>query len=152
MCEFLKLLDHLNSKVTHPVCILIIMNIAYTLSSVIYLIFFFDFHTNSVNLFSIQIMNVFVWFIVSIVPFFEAATLTTACNTIRMCGHQIVIRPFVYFRTSAEELYAVLNFASSLRMDARLFNIAIHNNYICVIIVIICISILTVGLTINIDF
>lgn len=76
---------------------------------------------------------------------FQAARLTNACSTIRAVGHEIRIRPFVYQTTPGEDLDSILLYTSSLKMCARLFRIPIKGRYLCLLLTIGSISILTLG-------
>lgn len=79
------------------------------------------------------------------VTFFKAARLTNACSMIRAVGHEIRIRPFVYQTTPGEDLDSILLYTSSLKMSAKLFRIPIKGKYLCVLLTIGSISVLTLG-------
>jgi len=64
---------------------------------------------------------------------------------IRAVGHEIRIRPFVYQTTPGEDLDSILLYTSSLKMCARLFRIPIKGRYLCLLLTIGSISILTLG-------
>lgn len=79
------------------------------------------------------------------VTFFQAARLTNACSMIQAVGHEIRIRPFVYQTTPGEDLDSILLYTSSLKMCAKLFRMPIKGKYLCLLLTIGSISILTLG-------
>lgn len=123
----------------------------------------------------VNVMNIVLWILISIAPFiqvgytastihtitlsfvltcadslayvifFQAARLTNACSMIRAVGHEIRIRPFVYQTTPGEDLDSILLYTSSLKMCAKLFRIPIKGRYLCLLLTIGSISILTLG-------
>ncbi|EDS36043.1 conserved hypothetical protein [Culex quinquefasciatus] len=86
----------------------------------------------------------------SIVGFvFKAASLTVTCRQTQSCGHLISIRPFVHRNTSSEELNTVLLYASSLQMSAQLFRVPINAHYLCFLVLVCVIALLTFGMCLS---
>ncbi|KAI4464926.1 hypothetical protein MML48_3g00004672 [Holotrichia oblita] len=73
----------------------------------------------------------------------SAARLSTACETIRSAGHETRVRPFSHQETPRTQLDSILLYSANLRMNAKLFGVAIKKSYlyfyitICVVIIII---------------
>ncbi|XP_055600459.1 uncharacterized protein LOC129749510 [Uranotaenia lowii] len=144
ICEFRKLLHHLNTKISLPVACLALLNVSYTISSIAHL--FRDLDACPIRIFSRTIANVLLWLVISLTPFFQAASLTVTCRQTQTSGHLISIRPFVHRDTSSEELNTVLLYASSLRMSAKLFRMPVTAHYLCFFIFCCTIGLLTFGM------
>lgn len=82
---------------------------------------------------------------------FQAASLTSACESSQTCGHQVRIRSFVHHNTSTAELDSILLFASSLKMNAKLYKMPIHTSHVFFLILCIVIITLTFGMCLNIS-
>ncbi|KAL1399611.1 hypothetical protein pipiens_008067, partial [Culex pipiens pipiens] len=147
ICEFRKLLHHLNTRISLPVACLTLLNLSYTLSSVTHLVQ--DINACPVRVFSFTIANVLLWMVISVTPFFQAASLTVTCRQTQSCGHLISIRPFVHRNTSSEELNTVLLYASSLQMSAQLFRVPINAHYLCFLVLVCVIALLTFGMCLS---
>lgn len=147
--EFRKLLDHLNNKISLPVCFYTVMNLSYALAGMVYLFKDVDFQQNNLQLVILNIANVLLWLLMGLLPFFTASSVTRVCQLAQANGHHIRIRPFVYRNTSADDLNSTLLFASSLNMSAKLFRMPIQQNYLCFVILIISIVTLTLGMCLN---
>lgn len=147
--EFRKLLDHLNNKISLPVCFFTIMNLSYALAGMVYLFKDFDFQNNPLDVVILNIINVLLWLLMGLLPFFTASSVTRVCQLAQANGHHIRIRPFVYRNTSSDDLNSTLLFASSLNMSAKLFRMPIQQNYLCFVILIISIVTLTLGMCLN---
>ncbi|XP_071874494.1 uncharacterized protein isoform X1 [Bombus fervidus] len=143
--EFKKLLKYFNNDLGPAVCIYTIVNLSWAAAGTIWLLRYdnSDMQTNSVTW--IEITNVVLWILISIVPFIQAARLTTACSMIQSIGHEVRIRPFVYQSTPGEDLDTILLYTSSLEMYARLFRVPITGRYLCLFLTIGSILILTLG-------
>lgn len=169
MCEFRKLLSHLNKKIATPVCLFTLLNLSYTFSSIIYFIKIYDKDT-STKIIIEGIVNILLWLILGLYPFFQvsfifgfcifqsfesihfqAASLTYACQSAQSCGHQVRIRPFVHHNTSADELNSVLLYASSLRMSAKLYRMPIHGSHVFFVLLCISVITLTYGMCLNVS-
>lgn len=152
MCEFRKLLHHLNRRIATPICWLTLMNLIYTLSGTIYTFRHINGWTDvSTQTVVLTLSNVVLWLLLGLVPFFQAASLTLACQRAQTCGHQIRIRPFVHHNTSAEDLNAVLLYSSSLRMSAKLFRMPILGNYLFFVIMCLVVGVLTLGMCLSLS-
>ncbi|XP_012236805.1 uncharacterized protein LOC105680294 isoform X1 [Bombus impatiens] len=143
--EFKKLLKYFNNDLGPAVCIYTIVNLSWAAAGTIWLFRYdnSDMQTNSVTW--VEITNVVLWILISIVPFIQAARLTTACSMIQSIGHEVRIRPFVYQSTPGEDLDTILLYTSSLEMYARLFRVPITGRYLCLFLTIGSILILTLG-------
>lgn len=149
ICEFRKILHHVNTKLTVPVCAFSVLNMSYTLSSIIKL--FREMDTCPVRIFSMSLANIVLWLILTIVPFVQAASVTNVCRSTQSCGHLVSIRPFVHRNTASEDLNTVLLYASSLKMSAKLFRMPINVHYLCFALLTIVVVILTFGMCINVS-
>ncbi|XP_050092433.1 uncharacterized protein LOC126575669 [Anopheles aquasalis] len=149
ICEFRKLLYHLNTRISLPVASLTVLNLSYTVSSVVHL--FRDMTACPINIFTASLANILLWLFISLMPFFQAASLTVTCRQTQSCGHLISIRPFVHRNTSSEDLNTVLLYASSLKMSAKLFRMPISAHYLCFFVLVCFIAILTFGMCLNIS-
>lgn len=155
MCEFRKLLHHLNRRIATPVCWFILMNLIYTLASLAYACARYAAWTTTshVPLSSVltSAANVSLWLAAALAPFFQAAALTLRCEHIQTSGHQVRVRPFGHHRTSADDLNAVLLYASSLRMSAKLFRMPVQGNYLFFVMVCLVVGVLTLGMCLNVQ-
>ncbi|XP_062698132.1 uncharacterized protein LOC109414804 isoform X2 [Aedes albopictus] len=147
ICEFRKLLHHLNAKISLPVACLALLNLSYTFSSVAHL--FQDMNSCPIRVFSYTVANVLLWLVISLTPFFQAASLTAYCRETQTCGHLISIRPFVHRNTSSEDLNTVLLYASSLNMSAKLFRMPINAHYLCFVVFVCIVALLTFGMCLS---
>ncbi|XP_023290815.1 uncharacterized protein LOC105702128 isoform X3 [Orussus abietinus] len=145
LSEFKKLLKYFNDDFGPAVCIYTIVNISWAAAGTTWLLKYdrIDFHNNPISY--IAIINVILWILISLAPFIQAARLTTACSMIQSIGHEVRIRPFVYQGTPGEDLDTILLYTSSLKMCARLFRVPITGRYLCLILTIGSIVILTLG-------
>ncbi|XP_053686146.1 uncharacterized protein LOC128735687 [Sabethes cyaneus] len=144
ICEFRKLLHHLNRKISVPVCCLTLLNLSYAFSSVVHV--FRDINACPVKIISFTTANLLLWILISLTPFIQAASLTVSCRRTQTCGHLISIRPFVHRNTSSEDLNTVLLYASSLQISAELFRIPISAHYLCFFVFVCAVGILTFGM------
>uniref|UniRef100_A0A182VT85 Uncharacterized protein n=1 Tax=Anopheles minimus TaxID=112268 RepID=A0A182VT85_9DIPT len=149
ICEFRKLLHHLNTKISLPVASLTVLNLSYAVSSVAHL--FHDMTACPINIFTASLANILLWLVVALMPFFQAASLTVTCRQTQSCGHLISIRPFVHRNTSSEDLNTVLLYASSLKMSAKLFRMPVSAHYLCFLVLVCFIGVLTFGMCLNIS-
>ncbi|KFB47345.1 AGAP010540-PA-like protein [Anopheles sinensis] len=149
ICEFRKLLHHLNTRISLPVASLTVLNLSYTVASVAHL--FRDMTACPINIFTASLANVLLWLVIALIPFFQAASLTVTCRQTQSCGHLISIRPFVHRNTSSEDLNTVLLYASSLKMSAKLFRMPVSAHYLCFLVLVCFIGIVTFGMCLNIS-
>lgn len=175
MCEFGKLLDHLNKKVAWPICFFTVLNLIYSFSGILYTFKMYRFYHNPIKLISLTIGIILLWLIIALFPYFQvtylskimtfsfkmtiyicifyfvkAAALSVACRSAQSSGHQVRIRPFLHHNTSLDELNSVLLYSSSMRMSAKLFGISIQGNYLFFIILCLLVLLLTIGMCYNI--
>lgn len=145
LSEFKKLLKYFNDELGPAVCIYTVVNLSWAAAGTIWLLRYDnnDEQTNPVS--CIEIINVVLWILISVVPFIQAARLTAACSMIQSIGHEVRIRPFVYQSTPGEDLDTILLYTSSLKMCARLFRVPITGRYLCLFLTVSCILILTLG-------
>uniref|UniRef100_A0A182JMN9 Gustatory receptor n=1 Tax=Anopheles atroparvus TaxID=41427 RepID=A0A182JMN9_ANOAO len=149
ICEFRKLLHHLNTRISLPVASLTVLNLSYTVASVAHL--FRDMTACPINIFTASLANVLLWLVIALIPFFQAASLTVTCRQTQSCGHLISIRPFVHRNTSSEDLNTVLLYASSLKMSAKLFRMPVSAHYLCFLVLVCFIGVVTFGMCLNIS-
>ncbi|KAI4492013.1 hypothetical protein M0802_010138 [Mischocyttarus mexicanus] len=142
--EFKKLLKYFNNDMGPAVSIYTVVNLSWAIAGTIWLLQ----NNNEVEsnpVTYIGIINVVLWILISIVPFIQAARLTTACSMIQSIGHEVRIRPFVYENTPREDLDTILLYTSSLKMCARLFRIPVAGRYLFLLLTVASITILTLG-------
>lgn len=152
MCEFRKLLHHLNKRIAAPVCWFIVMNLIYTLAALNYALerYASRGHQPAVGILLTAAGNVTLWLCIALYPFFQAASLTLRCQAAQTSGHLLRVRPFGHHNTSAENLNAVLLYASSLRMSAKLFRMPIQGNYLFFVILCLVVAVLTFGMCLSV--
>ncbi|XP_023315956.1 uncharacterized protein LOC106656066 isoform X2 [Trichogramma pretiosum] len=123
--EFKKLLKYFNDEFGPPVCIYTVVNISWTLTGTAWLLKYDSENAKMNPITCINIINVILWAWISVVPFIQAARLTTACSMIQNTGHEVRVRPFVHQSTPREDLDTLLMYTSSLKICARLFRVPI---------------------------
>ncbi|XP_076633679.1 uncharacterized protein LOC143347913 isoform X2 [Colletes latitarsis] len=145
ICEFKKLLKYFNDELGPAVCIYTVVNLSWATAGTIWLLRYDNNNAQNNPVTWVAIINVLLWILISIAPFIQAARLTTACSMIQNIGHEVRIRPFVYQCTPGEDLDTILLYTSSLKMCARLFRVPITGRYLCLLLTISSILILTLG-------
>ncbi|XP_054011873.1 uncharacterized protein LOC128894253 isoform X2 [Hylaeus anthracinus] len=145
ICEFKKLLKYFNDELGPAVCIYTIINLSWAITGTLWLLQYDNSDGLSNHVTWVEIVNVILWILISVAPFIQAARLTTACSMIQSIGHEVRIRPFVYQCTPGEDLDTILLYTSSLKMCARLFRVPITGRYLCLLLTISSILILTLG-------
>ncbi|KAJ6649583.1 hypothetical protein Bhyg_04821 [Pseudolycoriella hygida] len=150
MCEFRKLLHHLNKRTAKPVSFFTVLNITYAIAGFAYLIETYVQSNAPIRMFSMNVLNILLWLIIAFYPFFQGASLTEACMIARSSGHRIRIRPFVHHNTSSEDLNSVLLYSSSLQMSAKLFRMPIQGNYLFCVILLLLVVILAMGMCVKV--
>lgn len=70
---------------------------------------------------------------ICITKIFQAAKLTNSCEDLCTVGHEVRIKPFVHQDTPGYELDSALLYASTLKVNARIFAIPIYPKYLCFI-------------------
>lgn len=71
MCEFRKLLHHLNKKTARPVCFFTVLNITYAIAGFAYLIKTYIESNAPIKMFSLNVGNILLWLIIAFYPFFQ---------------------------------------------------------------------------------
>ncbi|XP_066581844.1 uncharacterized protein GrlHz isoform X2 [Prorops nasuta] len=145
LCEFKKLLKYFNDDLGPAVCIYTVVNISWATAGTAWLLHYDSTNPQNNPLTYFGVINVILWILISIAPFIQATRLTTACSMIQSIGHDVRVRPFVYQSTPGEDLDTILLYTSSLKMCARLFRVPITGRYLCLLLTIGSISILTLG-------
>ncbi|XP_049821827.1 uncharacterized protein LOC126265241 isoform X2 [Aethina tumida] len=143
--DFKKMLRHFNQQIAPSVCLFTIVNLSCSIAGLLWLFKFDRIDTETLPVFGTSVSNVILWILISIVPFVQAARLTNACEIIKAVGQEARIRPFVHQDTPAFELDSVLIYASSLKIDARLFYTPIHGKYLCFLVTVSVIMLLVLG-------
>lgn len=70
MCEFRKLLSHLNKRMALPVCIFTVLNLSYTFSAIIYFIKIYNKYT-CMKIIVMGLVNIALWLLLGLYPFFQ---------------------------------------------------------------------------------
>lgn len=73
MCEFRKLLSHLNDRMALPVCIFTVLNMSYTFSAIIYFIKIYNRYT-CMKVIVMGLVNIVLWLILGLYPFFQVSS------------------------------------------------------------------------------
>lgn len=143
--EFKKLLKYFNHDLSPAVCIYTIVNLSWASSGIAWLLHYdiIDYKKTTIQYFNI--INVLLWILISIVPFIQAARLTTACTMIQSIGHEVRVRPFVYQCVPGDDLDTILLYTSTLKMSSKLFRIPINERYLWLFLIFGIIFILTLG-------
>lgn len=129
--EFRKLLKYLNEDLSPIICILLIVNISFSVSGIAWLLKFDAVDTETEPINGVSVLNTLVWVLIVVAPFIQASRLTAACLAIQDVGHEVRTRPFVYETTPVQDLDSILLYTSSLRMTSELFKIPIMGRYLC---------------------
>ncbi|XP_058808999.1 uncharacterized protein LOC131674378 [Phymastichus coffea] len=143
--EFRKLLKYFNDEYAPAVCIYTVVNVSWAMSGTAWLLSYDSTNALMDPITYANIINVVLWIWISLAPFIQAARLTTTCSMIQSIGHEVRIRPFVYQGTPGEDLDTLLLYASSLKMNARLFRIPITGRYLCLLLTFAAVTTLTLG-------
>lgn len=77
--------------------------------------------------------------------FLQAAKLTSACDNLCKVGHEVRIKPFVHQDTPGYELDSALLYASTLKINARLFAIPVYAKHLCFILLFFASVVLILG-------
>ncbi|XP_059608167.1 uncharacterized protein LOC132256007 [Phlebotomus argentipes] len=145
MTEFQKLLEHLNLLMSPPVSLFVLLNAIYCISGTLHLASKLDL-AGAPEESLLGLMNVTLWLLAALLPLHQAASLTTKCQEIQSCGHEIRIRPFLHHRTSTDDLNSVLIYASSLRMSAKLLRMPIRGGHLCGLLLLGAVTLITLGM------
>ncbi|XP_050307989.1 uncharacterized protein LOC126744571 [Anthonomus grandis grandis] len=145
--EFRKLLWYLNNRVASAVCLFTLVNGSYAISGTVWILAsYYRKSFDSVPLyFAINVFNVMLWWIIAIAPFIQAARLNIACEYLKTVGQEVRARPYAHQETSVQELNSILIYTSSLKLNAKLFGLAIRGKYAGITLAIFVIFILVFG-------
>ncbi|XP_044595983.1 uncharacterized protein LOC123272982 isoform X1 [Cotesia glomerata] len=143
--EFKKLLKYFNDDLGPAVCIYTVVNLSWAAAGTAWLLQYDSVDTKENLVPYVSIVNVILWIMISVVPFIQAARLTTACSMMQSIGHEVRVRPFVYQGTPGEDLDSILLYTSSLKMNARMFRVPITGRYLCLFLTIGAIIVITLG-------
>lgn len=143
--EFQNLLEYLNEELAPAVCIFTVVNLSWASAGVMWIFNYDSVDKDTRPIVVVSVLNVLLWILASVAPFIQAARLTSACEKTKRLGHDVRVRPFVYLDVPNEDLDAVLLFTSSLRMQAKLFQVPISGRYLCFLLAGSGITILTLG-------
>lgn len=72
MCEFRKILSHLNKKMALPVCVFTVLNLSYTFSAIIYFIKIYNQYT-CMKVIVMGLVNIVLWLLLGLYPFFQVS-------------------------------------------------------------------------------
>lgn len=73
MCEFRKLLSHLNKRMALPVCIFTVLNLSYTFSAIIYFFKIYNRYTD-LKVIIMGLVNIVLWLLLGLYPFFQVSS------------------------------------------------------------------------------
>lgn len=71
MCEFRKLLHHLNKRTAKPVCLFTVLNLTYAIAGFAYLIKTYVESNAPIKMFSMNVGNILLWLVIAFYPFFQ---------------------------------------------------------------------------------
>lgn len=150
--EFKKILKYFNEEISPSVCILTFVNLCCSISGILWLLNYDRLDKDFGQVLYISIVNVCLWIFIAVAPFvqvftpcfwinqqitvcfLQAAKLTSACEDLCKVGHEVRIKPFFHQDTPGYELDSALLYASTLKINARLFAIPIYPKYLCLIL------------------
>ncbi|CAH2104702.1 unnamed protein product [Euphydryas editha] len=145
--EFRKLLKYLNNDLAPAVCLFTIVNISWATSGIMWLLNLDKVDTGTEPIAGISILNQFLWISAVIVPFIQAARLSAECRRAQGVGHELSARPFLHRDTSAEDIGAVLAYATSLRLRAKLFHYPVAGRFVCLLLTLTLIVLFALGMS-----
>ncbi|XP_068621517.1 uncharacterized protein GrlHz [Battus philenor] len=131
IAEFRKLLKYLNDDLAPAVCLFTIVNTSWAASGLLWLFDLDKVDTETEPIAGISILNQLLWLSAVIVPFVQAARLSKECRNTQSVGHELCVRPFLHQDTSQEDISAVLMYAATLKLRAKLFYYPIAGRYVC---------------------
>ncbi|XP_044739781.1 uncharacterized protein LOC123301098 isoform X2 [Chrysoperla carnea] len=145
IAEFRKSLNYLNDGLAPAVCIFTIVNLSWASSGFLWLMRLDSMDVQTQPIIVISILNVLLWSVIALAPFLQASRLTASCILMQTIGHDIRTRPLAYQSTPGQELDSIVLYASSLRMNAKLFKVPITGRCLYLTITVLAIVILTLG-------
>ncbi|XP_065835476.1 uncharacterized protein [Oscarella lobularis] len=91
------------------------------------------------------ILSIVLWTFLALLPFFYAARVSSAFETIRKVGIRIRTRPFGYQDVDQQDLDSFLLFTMAFRPRAKIFRIPVMAPYVWGFIVITCFIVIILG-------
>ncbi|XP_045542672.1 uncharacterized protein LOC123723588 [Papilio machaon] len=147
IAEFRKLLKYLNDELAPAVCLFTIVNISWAASGFMWLLGLDKVDTETEPIAGISILNQLLWLAAVIAPFVQAARLSTECRHTQSVGHELCVRPFLHQDTSHEDISAVLMYAATLNLRAKLFCHPVAGNYVCLALTLALIVLFALGMS-----
>ncbi|CAH0404795.1 unnamed protein product [Chilo suppressalis] len=144
--EFRKLLKYLNEELAPAVCLFTLVNVSWAASGALWLCGADRVDVTAGPLLAVSALNLALWLTAVVAPFVQAARLTSECRKTQSVGHELCVRPFLHQDTSQEDIITVLMFASTLRLQAKLFHCPIAGRYICGLLTIAIVVLLCLGM------
>ncbi|XP_064291993.1 uncharacterized protein GrlHz [Plodia interpunctella] len=144
--KFRKLLKYLNDELSPAVCMFTIVNVSWAASGVLWLLGLDRVDTQTEPIPGISVLNQLLWLSALIVPFVQAARLSAECRRTQSAGHELSVRPFLHQDTSPEDISAVLMYASTLKLRAKLFYYPVAGRYVCLILTLAAIVLFSLGM------
>jgi len=93
----------------------------------------------------LSVLAMIFWFALIIVSLVQAARLTQACRSVRHIGHELRARPFCYQSSPYSDLDSLLNYTSTLHMNARILLIPVRASCVATIFLICIFTFLVLG-------
>nr|XP_023019498.1 uncharacterized protein LOC111508285 isoform X2 [Leptinotarsa decemlineata]XP_023019499.1 uncharacterized protein LOC111508285 isoform X2 [Leptinotarsa decemlineata] len=143
--DFKKLLNYFNHNIAPPACLLVVVDISFAVSGIIWILGFDHIDTETLPIFGLSILNIILWIFMASVPFVQAARLSNSCEVLKTVGQEARTRPYVHQNTPTTELDSVLLYTSSLQISAKLFYIPITLRKLCFCLTVSSIVILILG-------
>ncbi|KAL0894756.1 hypothetical protein ABMA27_013288 [Loxostege sticticalis] len=146
IAEFEKLLKYLNDDLAPAVCLFTIVNMSWAASGALWLLNLDRVDTETEPIVGISVLNQMLWVSAVIVPFVQAARLSKECRQTQSVGHELCVRPFLHQDTAQEDIITVLMFASTLKLQAKLFHYPIAGRSVCLILTLSIILLFSLGM------
>ncbi|KAG7311552.1 hypothetical protein JYU34_002599 [Plutella xylostella] len=146
IAEFRKLLKYLNDDLAPAVCLFTIVNVSWAVSGALWLLDLDRVDTETEPIRGISVLNVLLWLSASAVPFIQAARLSHEGRLTQSVGHELSVRPFLHQDTAQEDITTVLMFASTLKLQAKLFHYPIVSRYLYLILTLGTIVLFSLGM------
>ncbi|CAG9099360.1 unnamed protein product [Plutella xylostella] len=146
IAEFRKLLKYLNDDLAPAVCLFTIVNVSWAVSGALWLLDLDRVDTETEPIRGISVLNVLLWLSASAVPFIQAARLSHEGRLTQSVGHELSVRPFLHQDTAQEDITTVLMFASTLKLQAKLFHYPIVSRYLYLVLTLGTIVLFSLGM------
>ncbi|XP_073941734.1 gustatory receptor-like Holozoa isoform X2 [Choristoneura fumiferana] len=146
IAEFQKLLKYLNNDLAPAVCLFTIVNISWVASGAMWMYSVDKVDTKTEPIAGISMLNLLLWLSAAVVPFVQAARLSKECRRTQFVGHELCVRPFLHQDTPHEDISAVLLYASTLKLRAKLFNYPIAGRYLWLILTFTLVALFSLGM------